>query len=125
MKNDLLKLVKQKLYDLYHKRDLINMDIRKQVEVIGLYVPEYMDIWKEAMSLFLDELPEDTLINDYLMEVELKDLDYAYDELIDHIAKYSKKELWFTTNVAIIEAVENMIEAAYRNGNIARPHSER
>lgn len=82
--------------------------------------PTYIELWKSAMSLFLEKLPNDKLIIKYLEEKKLQNFHTAYDAMMDFIGEHYKPELWFTTNLAILESVESMIEEGYGNQNILR-----
>lgn len=77
----------------------------------------YKDYWKEAMSLFLDELPDEKITNAYLAELFFGDgSGGAYTDMVDFIGEHYK--LSWATNLSILEAVEVLIYKAKENANI-------
>jgi hypothetical protein len=72
------------------------------------------DYYQQVFSLFLKKKVPVLILYNYINSSK----DDAYSELADFVGVNLKKEMEWSTSIAIIEAVDNIYNEALFNGNI-------
>lgn len=76
-----------------------------------------LTVYKNVLALFLDKLPNDELILNYLNGYESRSND-GFEDMQNFIGLNLKSTLHWSTSIGIIDAIDIIIKEAISNGNI-------